>query len=506
MADVSDAQHPAARRDRRRPTISDVAALTGLSKATVSRALNDRDRVSAATRARVLATLEEIGYIRSHAAASLSTGRTGLLGLVIGANRNPTVLSAMHGALSAAGDYDVAVYVSETDERHDTIYGRLLASRAVDGVVHLFPGVTDEPFIRSLQRRGVPVVVVEPQAPFAEVSTVWPDSFHDGYMSTAHLLDGGHSRIAICGDVPGWGRERRYVEGYRRALADASIHVDPELVAEVGWTHEVGYRGHRRAGWRSTIRRPRRATAATLPRSGRWRVLATAALRLPEELAIVGYDDTEVARWVAPALTTLRDRRTMLVAEAFTILTAVLAGEVSAPVEREVRSELAIRESSASSSSAQPVASASFGQFERRPQLLRRAGGRRTEARLDDVDDMTGVLGGDHRRHAVTYPAHELHHVLEDVGLEEVPVPADDVGQHPHLVLPVGDRRSQSQLAAREVDRLAVEQHPVEHAGRAVERAGAELRIGLAGGGAVRDREQRVAEVDRAGSCCRRPR
>ena len=121
MADVSDAQHPAARRDRRRPTISDVAALTGLSKATVSRALNDRDRVSAATRARVLATLEEIGYIRSHAAASLSTGRTGLLGLVIGANRNPTVLSAMHGALSAAGDYDVAVYVSETDERsrHD---------------------------------------------------------------------------------------------------------------------------------------------------------------------------------------------------------------------------------------------------------------------------------------------------------------------------------------------------------------------------------------------------
>ncbi len=346
MANASDTQHPAARPDRRRPTISDVAALTGLSKATVSRALNDRDRVSAATRARVLATLEEIGYLRSHAAASLSTGRTGLLGLVIGANRNPTVLSAMHGALSAAGDYDVAVYVSETDERHDTIYGRLLASRAVDGVVHLFPGVADEPFIRSLQRRGVPVVVVEPQAPFAEVSTVWPDSFHDGYLSTAHLLEGGHSRIAICGDVPGWGRERRYVEGYRRALADASILVDPELVAEVGWTHEVGYQATAR--WLALDDPPTAAcyccdTAAF----GAMACARDRGLRLPEELAIVGYDDTEVARWVAPALTTLRDRRTMLVAEAFTILTAVLAGEISAPVEREVRSELAIRESSA---------------------------------------------------------------------------------------------------------------------------------------------------------------
>ena len=174
------------------------------------------------------------------------------------------------------------------------------------------------------------------------MSTVWPDSYHDGYLSTAHLLEGGHSRIAICGDIPGWGRERRYVEGYRRALADASILVDPELVAEVGWTHDVGYQATAR--WLALDDPPTAAcyccdTAAF----GAMACARDRGLRLPEELAIVGYDDTEVARWVAPALTTLRDRRTMLVAEAFTILTAVLAGEVSAPVEREVRSELAIR-------------------------------------------------------------------------------------------------------------------------------------------------------------------
>jgi LacI family transcriptional regulator, galactose operon repressor len=331
----------------RRPTISDVAALTGLSKATVSRALNDRQRVSAATRARVLATLEEIGYLRSHAAASLSTGRTGLLGLVVGANRNPTVLSAMHGALSAAGDHDVVVYVSETDDGHDTIYRRLLTSRAVDGVVHLFPRIADEPVVRSLQRAGVPVVLVEPEAAVEGVSTVWPDSFDDGYVSTAHLVAHGHSRIAICADTPGWGREQRYVAGYRRALADASIEFDAALVAEAGWTHEAGYEATAR--WLALDDPPTAAcyccdTAAF----GAMACARDRGLRLPEDLAIVGYDDTDVAGWAAPALTALHDRRTSLVAEAFSILNATLAGELTAPVDVEVRSELTVRASSAS--------------------------------------------------------------------------------------------------------------------------------------------------------------
>jgi LacI family transcriptional regulator len=346
MVEVSDEEHPAAGGDRRRPTITDVAALTGLSKATISRALNGRDRVSAATRARVLATLEEIGYIRSHAAASLSTGRTGLLGLVVGANRNPTVLSAMHGALSAAGEYGVVVYVSETDAGHDTIYSRLLASRAVDGVVHLFPRATDEPMVRSLQRGGVPVVAVEPEAPFAGVSTVWPDSFDDGYVSTAHLLERGHTRIAIGADSPGWGREGSYVEGYRRALADASVDLDSALVAELGWDHAAGYGATAR--WLAVDDPP--TAACFCCDTAAFGAIACArdrGLRVPEDLAVVGYDDTEVASWVAPALTTLRDRRRTLVAAAFTVLAGILDGTIAAPVERTVRSELAIRASSA---------------------------------------------------------------------------------------------------------------------------------------------------------------
>src|SRR5262245_57759194 len=95
----------------RRPTIADVAAMPGLSKATVSRAMNGRDRVSSETRERVTRTLAEIGYRRSHAATSLSTGRTGLLGLVIGANRNPAALAAIQGASTAAADAGYAVVV-----------------------------------------------------------------------------------------------------------------------------------------------------------------------------------------------------------------------------------------------------------------------------------------------------------------------------------------------------------------------------------------------------------
>ena len=263
-----------------------------------------------------MVTLEDTGYIRSHAATSLSTGRTGLLGLVIGANRNPTVLSAIHGALSMGSGHELVIYVSETDDGHDTIYRRLRASRAVDGVVHLFPRLADEPTIRALQRAGVPVVLVEPQAPVDGASMVWPDSYHDGYVSTAHLVALGHTRIAICADTPGWGRERRYVEGYRDALADASIDDDAELIAQTGWTHDAGYEATSR--WLAFDDPPTAAcyccdTAAF----GAMACARDRRLRLPEDLAIVGYDDTEVASWVVPALTALRDRRTALVAEAF---------------------------------------------------------------------------------------------------------------------------------------------------------------------------------------------
>jgi LacI family transcriptional regulator len=334
-----------------RPTISDVAALMGVSKSTVSRALNGRSRVSHETRARVLATLEEIGYAPSHAAISLSTGRTGLLGLVIGANRNPTALSAMQGAMTAAapGGYGVVVYISSSDEEHESIYRNQLGSQAVDGVIHLFPRATDEPIIRRLQRRGTPVVIIDPQVRMADVPTIWSDSFNDGYICTRHLLKQGHSRIALCADVPGWGRQDRYADGYLFALKEAGIAVDPDLIARTGWAHAAGYQAT--SAWLDQARPPTAIcyccdTAAL----GGMSAARDRGLQLPRDLAIVGYDDTEVALWVTPSLTTLKDRRSDLARKACEMLIAHLSKAADAE-EREVATTLAVRASSAAGAS-----------------------------------------------------------------------------------------------------------------------------------------------------------
>ncbi len=331
----------------RRPTISDVATLVGLSKATVSRALNDRDRISAETRARVLATLQEIGYTRSHAARSLSTGQTGLIGLVIGGNRNPVALSAMQGAMAAAGsaDFGVVVYISATDDDHAGIYSEVLGSRGVDGVVHLFPRASDTAAIEALQRGGVPVVAVEPQVPMSGVTTVWSDTFAAGRLGAEHLIGLGHRRIAICADQVPWGKQRGYLEGFRAACAGSGIDVDPSLVAELGWTHEAGFEATSR--WLALADPPSAAcfccdTAAL----GAMAAARERGIALPDKLALVGYDDTDVAQWVSPALTTFRDSRLSLVRHAVDRLVELMAGGTPGG-EYVVPAELVVRASSA---------------------------------------------------------------------------------------------------------------------------------------------------------------
>jgi LacI family transcriptional regulator len=330
-----------------RPTISDVAALTGLSKATVSRAINNTGRVSQQTRATVLQTLDEIGYRRSHAATSLSTGRTGMIGLIIGANRNPTALSAIQGATAAAerAGYAVVVYVSDSADAHADIHHDLLTSRAVDGVVHLFPRADDRGTIGQLRRGGLPVVVIDPQCEMDGTVSVWSDARDDGLQSTEHLLVQGHRRIAVCADVPGWGRQQEYVEGYKDALEQAGAPFDPQLVSERGWDFDAG-----RDATTSLLSLPEPPTGVIYccdtAALGGLAAAVTAGRRVPDDLALVAYDDTEVSAWVEPALSTLTDRRKALVEQASELLTQIIGG--SAPIDQEltVRTTLRLRASS----------------------------------------------------------------------------------------------------------------------------------------------------------------
>ena len=367
MADERDTVPPAR---RPRPNIDDIAARTGLHKSTVSRAVSGKGRVSPATRARVLAALDAVGFVPSRLAASLRTGRTGLLGLVIDGPHDPIRLATMQGALDAAtrAGYGMVVYMTAQDQGPlaapapgaaasslaDTAQDRAIAPLSpsadaiaqgwVDGALVLWPRRADEPLVRRIRDLGLPLVLIEPEVAMDGVTAVYADAYHDGYLGTRYLVDLGHRRIGACGHPADWGVEGAYLDGYRAALAEDGVPHNPALGLAGGWSYEMGYETAVR--W---LHLPDPPTGA-LFRSDMAALGAIAAARdlgrrVPEDLAVIGGDDTQMARWIKPALTAPRERRTALARAATALLLASIAGQAAPSDPVLVRTDLVVRQS-----------------------------------------------------------------------------------------------------------------------------------------------------------------
>ncbi len=335
----------------RRPNIGDISARTGLSSATISRAINDKPRVSPATRARVLGVLEEMGYVPSGLAVGLRTGHTGFVGLMIGEPRDPTALAAMQGALDATAStrYGVVVYMTRHPGEHARIYADVLARGWVDGALALWPLPADEPVIRRLHGAGFPLVLVEPEFPIHDVPSVYADAYGDGYRSTRHLLDLGHRRIALCAENPGvWPLDRGYPDGYRAALREAGVPLDPPLTVVAdpadGISYDVGYAVATR--WLRTSDPPT-ALCVSSDRAAMGAIAAARdlGLHVPDDLSVIGYDDTQMASWMKPTLTTPRARRHRLAQVACETLLGLIGGGPPPTAPLLVQTDLAIRQS-----------------------------------------------------------------------------------------------------------------------------------------------------------------
>lgn len=330
--------------ERRRLRIADVAARTGLSTATVSRAINGKPRISAQTRARVLATLEELGYVPSAVATSLRTGRTGQLGLLIDAPHDPVRLATMQGVFEAAtaAHYGLVVHMAGADGTSSAV--ETLTRGWVDGALLLWTSAAEAPLVRRLHESGLPIVLIEPESAVVGVPAVYADAYDDAYRGTRHLLDLGHRRIALCANPADWGIEARFVEGYRAALAEARLPVDPTLALEAGWSYEAGYEAA--AHW---LRLPDPPTAlcvrVDMAALGAIAAARDLGLAVPDDLSVVGGDDTQMTTWIKPALTTLRERRTGLARAACALLLALIDGAAAPHEPVLVQTDLAPRQS-----------------------------------------------------------------------------------------------------------------------------------------------------------------
>lgn len=286
-------------------TIKDIAKRTGLSYATVSRALNHKYGVKAATRELVLATAREMNYHPNAIARGLITRRTQTIGLVIPDLRNPFFPEVAAGIETAAEELGYSVLLGSSDwsgQREDR-YLDLLIERRVDGIILA-------PVSRSASRYpealppDLPAVYVTSVPEEVSTAYVVIDNERGGYIATEHLLSRGYETIAFLGAESGsdTGRERR--RGYRRALEAADKSYDPDRVLLGPFTREGAAALVKRAIAEDRVPRAIFCENDNLAISV-IQTLMDAGYRVPQDVAIIGFDDISWAGLHSVELTTI---------------------------------------------------------------------------------------------------------------------------------------------------------------------------------------------------------
>jgi len=289
-------------------TIEEVARQAGVSRATVSRVVNGDARVSPATRERVQRVIAEHGYSPNAAARALARRRTQAIGLATDAPMtelfgHPYFTLLIQGIAEACErrGYGLVLtpMVSHTPEGL-----RNIRRGHLDGVVVSTVAVGDA-FLARLDDVGLPYALVGRHPARPEIPAVTADNVAGGRMAAEHLLHLGYRRIAAISGTPGLGSTLDRLEGYTQALSAAGITPQEEWVVPGDYTERGGYRAMQRL----LALRPRCEAVFCgndLTAIGAMRALSEAGLRVPDDVAIVGYDDVPVARLVDPPLTTVR--------------------------------------------------------------------------------------------------------------------------------------------------------------------------------------------------------
>jgi LacI family transcriptional regulator len=288
-------------------TLKELAGRAGVHPSTVSRVANNDPglRVSAATRARIEVLLRETGYQANGVARGLKTRQTNVIAVVIPDVTNPFFAALFRGVEDAAATRGFNVVLGNTDgspERQRSLLVGLQRQR-VDGVI-LASSVLRDPAVRELRRQQVPYVLVNRFSDEGEDPFVGAEDVLGGQLATAHLIELGHRRIGHLGGnltiSTGVLRRRGYLAAHRLA----GLRPDPRLLVEAGYTEEGGAVAARRL---LSLDDPPSALFAVTDMTavGAAGVAGAMGLRIPEDVAIVGYNDIPLATRISPTLTTM---------------------------------------------------------------------------------------------------------------------------------------------------------------------------------------------------------
>ena len=329
-----------------RVTIREVADQAGVSIATVSRVLNGRGDVSPETRELVSRIIQERGYVANRNARGLSAGRTGLVGVLVPLVFPVYFSAILSGASEALYEHDLRVLLSPTGHEHDrevTLIERL-AHGLTDGALIVLPEESSEELERLLDA-GYNFVVVDPRLRLnGRIPSVSAAHTSGADQAMRHLLELGHRRIAAITGPSGWVATEDRLRGYHAALAAAGLLPDPAL--EVESDFEIAG-GAKAAEELLDLADPPTAVFAFNDNLaiGAIQAARSRGLRVPEDLSVVGFDDSEHATIVSPALTTVRQPLAELGRTAVSLLTRLLERQRFETLHIELGTRLVVRKS-----------------------------------------------------------------------------------------------------------------------------------------------------------------
>jgi LacI family transcriptional regulator len=309
-------------------TIKEVSQLARVSVATVSRVLNGRVPVTEAKRASVLAAVAQLGYEPNVFARSLATNRSGGIGVIVNELSSPYYSGVIQGIESVVEAQGMHLLVSSGHA------GRLLETKAVeflrqrrpDALIVQLEATTDAD-LAAWSEHDLPIVVLGRYIDSLAPRCIHLDNHLGGYLATRHLIDRGHRRIAHIAGKPALKDARDRLAGYRRALLEAGIGYDDALVVDGGFLEQGGQEGMQRLlerdlGFTAVFAANDQSAAGAL------HTMRTRGVRIPDDISLIGYDDVLLARYLYPALTTVRQPFVeMGQAAAMLALSALSAGD-----------------------------------------------------------------------------------------------------------------------------------------------------------------------------------
>lgn len=291
---------------KKKPTIYDVAERSGISISTISRVLNNPEKVNPETRATVLDAIDKLGFVPKAEARARALSKTSRIGVITPFFTAPSFVQRLRGVASAlaASNYELVIYTVDSSNRLQEYFSSIPFTGNLDGLIVMSLSIPKKDAKRLIEH-GIETVLIEYSHP--ELNCIEIDDFRGGQMVAEHLLSKGHRRLAFVGDKESHDYEIHpaglRLKGFQQALKNANIKISNEYIRLFENTHENAMQATR-----ELLNLPTPPTAifaaADIQALSVLKVTRELGVKVPEQLAVIGFDDIDSAEFMD--LTTIR--------------------------------------------------------------------------------------------------------------------------------------------------------------------------------------------------------